>query len=148
MGGILEKEKTIFRVYKDGNKPYVTIDKGFVFDARLSGKAKAILLYLLCRPDDWEIYETEIAEHFADGITAIRSGVLELVKFQYLERERIRNERGQYIKCLYKVFEVPGTTTFTRVTTRKQGNPKIVDRYRPTAMGDLFRDDIFDSTKI
>lgn len=47
----------VFRVYKESGN-FVTVHKNFIHDDNLSWKAKGILLYLLSRPDDWQIYES------------------------------------------------------------------------------------------
>lgn len=54
----------IFRVYKESGN-FVTVNKDFIHDPNLSWKAKGILLYLLSRPDDWQIYETELKSTLA-----------------------------------------------------------------------------------
>ena len=56
----------VFRVYKESGN-FVTVHKSFIHDDNLSWKAKGILLYLLSRPDDWRIYETELNKHSSDG---------------------------------------------------------------------------------
>ncbi|EJD8529897.1 replication protein, partial [Staphylococcus pseudintermedius] len=50
-----------FRVYKESGN-FVTVHKDFIHDSNISWKAKGILLYLLSRPDDWQIYETELEQ--------------------------------------------------------------------------------------
>lgn len=108
----------IFRIRKDPNNPYVMVNKGFVYDSSLSAKAKGILLYLLSRPDNWQVYEMEISKHFTDGREAIRSGLKELVFTGYIKRTRERDEKGRLRKMNYEVFEIPQQVT-------KDGFPNI-----------------------
>lgn len=69
----------VFRVYKEtGN--FVTVHKNFIHDDNLSWKAKGILLYLLSRPDDWQIYESELVRHSTDGLSGLKTGIKELEK--------------------------------------------------------------------
>jgi len=97
----------IFRIRKDPNNPYVMVNKQFVYDSHLSAKAKGILLYLLSRPDDWQVYEIEIIKHFKDGRDSIRAGVNELRKTGYIIRIRERDQKGRLGKMRYEVFEIP-----------------------------------------
>ncbi len=50
----------VFRVIKDKENPYVMLNKYFVYDGRLSLKAKGLMSYFLSRPDNWEFYSSEI----------------------------------------------------------------------------------------
>ena len=94
----------VFRVYKESGN-FVTVHKSFIHDDNLSWKAKGILLYLLSRPDDWRIYETELNKHSSDGRDSLRTGIKELEEAGYIHRTRKRNEKGQLREYEYQVFE-------------------------------------------
>ncbi|WP_145475418.1 DnaD domain protein [Staphylococcus hominis] len=96
----------VFRVYKESGN-FVTVHKNFIHDDNLSWKAKGILLYLLSRPDDWRIYETELNKHSSDGRDSLRTGIKELEQAGYIHRTRRRNEKGQLREYEYQVFEQP-----------------------------------------
>lgn len=96
----------VFRVYKESGN-FVTVHKNFIHDDNLSWKAKGILLYLLSRPDDWRIYETELNKHSSDGRDSLRTGIKELEQAGYIHRTRKRNEKGQLREYEYQVFEQP-----------------------------------------
>ncbi|MHB7918946.1 DnaD domain protein [Staphylococcus hominis] len=96
----------VFRVYKESGN-FVTVHKSFIHDDNLSWKAKGILLYLLSRPDDWRIYETELNKHSSDGRDSLRTGIKELEDAGYIHRTRRRNEKGQLREYEYQVFEQP-----------------------------------------
>lgn len=98
---------SIYRVVKDRGNPYVMINKCAIVDNSLSYKAKGILMYLLSKPDNWQVYEKEIVKHSTDGRDAVRSGLQELVKAGYIKRDPKRNERGQFKGYEYSVYEVP-----------------------------------------
>lgn len=68
-----------FRVFKESGS-FVTVHKNFIHDDNLTWKAKGILLYLLSRPDDWQVYESELQKHSADGRDSLKSGIKELEK--------------------------------------------------------------------
>lgn len=97
----------IFRIRKNSDNPYVMVNKGFIYDSNLSAKAKGILLYLLSRPDDWQVHEWEMLEHFSDGRDSIRAGVKELINSKYLQRSQNRTQEGKFTSMHYDVFESP-----------------------------------------
>ncbi|MCP4262800.1 MAG: hypothetical protein GY774_35625 [Planctomycetes bacterium] len=95
-----------FRVVKNKNHPFVMVSKDIIHDARLSWKAKAILIYFLSRPDNWQIYEKEILQHSTDGISATRSAIQELIKQGYIHRRQLRTN-GKFGAYEYIVLESP-----------------------------------------
>ena len=48
-----KNKKTIFRVDKDKQNPYVIINKQVFEDPSISLKAKGVIGYLLSKPDNW-----------------------------------------------------------------------------------------------
>ena len=106
----------IFRICKDRANPYVMVNKGFIYDPDISAKAKGILLYLLSRPDDWKVYQSEVAKHFTDGIKSIRCGIQELMTAKYIARERYRDEDGKLRHMIYQVYESPAQPSQGRVS--------------------------------
>lgn len=57
-------------------------------DERLSWKAKGIFAYLWDHGDSWHFHTKEIAKHSPDGEYALTTGLRELEKYGYLEREQ------------------------------------------------------------
>lgn len=104
----------VFRVYKEtGN--FVTVHKNFIHDDNLSWKAKGILLYLLSRPDDWQIYESELVRHSTDGLSGLKTGIKELEKVGYIQRTRKRDDKGRLKEYEYAVYENPNHIRFSNV---------------------------------
>ncbi|QPM68195.1 helix-turn-helix domain-containing protein [Atribacter laminatus] len=97
----------IFRVAKSREIPYVMLNKCAIYDNSLSFKAKGVLVYLLSRPDDWQIYESEIVKHSTDGKASVRAGIKELITHGYVIRQRRRTEKGKFQGYIYNVYEVP-----------------------------------------
>ncbi len=110
--------KTIYRIIKNPENPYVMVDKRFVNNPNLSWKAKGILLYLLSKPDDWEIYESDIEKHATDGRDACRSGIRELENAGHIKRVQHRDENGRMSSMEYHVYE-----TSTVDVKSVDGNP-------------------------
>lgn len=104
----------VFRVYKESGN-FVTVHKSFIHDDNLSWKAKGILLYLLSRPDDWQIYETELVRHSTDGLSGLKTGIKELEKVGYIQRTRKRDDKGRLKEYEYAVYEKPSHIRFSNV---------------------------------
>ncbi|MBE7320242.1 DnaD domain protein [Staphylococcus epidermidis] len=117
-----------YRVKKESGN-FVTIHKGFIQDSNLSWKAKGLLLYLLSRPDDWQIYETELIKHTCDGLSSLKSGIKELEKTGYIERKRKRDDKGRLKEYEYEVFEQPYHMRNSYVGKTNVGNSNIGKTY-------------------
>lgn len=98
---------SIFRIVKNPDNPYVMVDKRFVNNPNLSWRAKGILLYLLSKPDDWKVIETDIIKHAKEGRDCVRTAVRELERHGYLIKEQQRNASGQITGVAYNVYELP-----------------------------------------
>ena len=72
------RPKTIFRVAKNKDNPYVMIDKRPLENPSLSWKAKGVLAYLLSRPDDWEIILGDLIKRSTDSS---KPGKIVILKF-------------------------------------------------------------------
>ncbi|ATH60697.1 MULTISPECIES: DnaD domain protein [Staphylococcus] len=95
-----------FRVYKESGN-FVTVHKNFIHDPNISWKAKGILLYLLSRPDDWQVYEKELEKHSLDGRDSLKNGIKELETTGYIVRTRKRDDKGRLREYEYSVYEQP-----------------------------------------
>ncbi|HAR6416291.1 TPA: replication protein [Staphylococcus pseudintermedius] len=118
-----------FRVYKESGN-FVTVHKDFIHNSNISWKAKGILLYLLSRPDDWQIYETELEQHSTDGLSGLKSGIKELEEIGYIQRNRKRDESGRLNGYEYLVYEQPHHIRFSNVgktVNGKTNNGKTVN---------------------
>ncbi len=95
----------IVRTPKDKNNHFVQADKELINNKNLSAKAKGIMLYILSKPDNWSVYESEIAKNMNDGVKSIRSGIKELMEHGYIERKQRRCSGGKFIGYDYTVYE-------------------------------------------
>ena len=95
----------IVRVIK--SKDYTTICNRIFKDRRLSLKAKGLLAMLLSLSDHWELSIKGLIVILKEGESAIRSTINELIENGYVERERVKNEKGIIIGINYTVFESP-----------------------------------------
>ena len=113
----------IFKI-KKVTPPYTQIHNNIIDNPELSGKAKWILIYLLSKPQDWQVYEKDIKNHCTDGKHSIRSGIQELIKAGYITRQKYRNELGQFRGYEYEVHENPiNSTKSTEIRFSDLGKP-------------------------
>jgi len=73
---------------------FTVVNNVVLNDARLSFRAKGVLLFVLAKPDDWAISERSLAQEGPDGRSAIASALGELEEAGYLQRRRVRNSDG------------------------------------------------------
>ncbi|NFF11928.1 helix-turn-helix domain-containing protein [Clostridium botulinum] len=119
----------VFRVIKDKENPYVMLNKYFVYDGRLSLKAKGLMSYFLSRPDNWEFYSSEIEKNCKDGEKAIRTAIKELETNGYIERLLKRDSNGKLIGGYdYTIYEIPQNIKSDETTCTKE-EPKRQNAY-------------------
>lgn len=141
-----------FRTIKESGD-FVTVHKAFVFDNKLSAKAKGILLYFLSRPDNWQIYTSEVVKHMDDGQKSINSGIQELIKSNYVHRIQKRTDNGVFNGYEYLVYEKPTEMPFSENGLSANGfseNGKTENRKRQTTNNNSTNNDLTnnDSTYI
>ncbi len=95
----------VFRVEK--TKDYTVISNHHLRDINLSLKAKGLLSLMLSLPETWNYTLTGLAQICKEGVDSIRSGIKELEEQGYIERHRIRNEKGQLAEAEYIIRECP-----------------------------------------
>ena len=87
--------------------PFTQISNDLICSSSLSGKAKWLLIYILSKPPNWQVYEADIIKHGKDGRDAIRSAVQELEKAGYMYKVQLRDGQGRLGPCEYYVSETP-----------------------------------------
>lgn len=112
-----------FRTIKERGD-FVTVNKMFIFDERLSAKAKGILLYFLSRPDDWQIYTSEVVKHMNDGQKSINNGIKELMECKYVHRIQKRKDSGVFSGYEYYVYERPTEMPLSENGLSENGKPE------------------------
>ncbi|NTE96720.1 hypothetical protein [Agrobacterium tumefaciens] len=92
---------------------FYTLDKSISEDARLSWAARGLLIFLLGKPDNWEvsvkhlINQTQEAIGKASGRDAVRVILKELEQAGYLVSDIARNDTGAFNGMAYTVHEYP-----------------------------------------
>jgi hypothetical protein len=100
------EERTVIRVVKDREHPYVILNKDFLENDALSWKAKGLLAYLLSRPDDWTVIVRDLIRRSKDGRDSVYAALKELTVAGYLEME-LERDGGKFARRRYVVYERP-----------------------------------------
>lgn len=95
----------VFRVEKNAN--YTTMSNYHLRDNTISFKAKGLLSMFLSLPKDWNYSVKGIATISKEGVDGILSGLKELEAAGYLERHRMRNDKGRLGDSEYVIYEMP-----------------------------------------
>lgn len=92
---------------------FYTLNKSISEDGRLSWAARGVLIFLLGKPDNWEvsvkhlINQTQDAIGKASGRDAVRVILKELEQAGYLVADFARSEGGVFNGMAYTVCEIP-----------------------------------------
>lgn len=102
------KQDNIFRKAKSPEHPYSMIANTAIRDSRLSWKARGVLVYILSMPNDWTIWQSELANHSEqDGRESLETAIDELKEHGYITVEVERDEMGRIQRFAYEVHEEP-----------------------------------------
>jgi hypothetical protein len=126
-----EKRHNIIRVQKQSN--YTCVDNYFVNDTRLSLKAKGVMVFLLSKPNDWEVTVGGIESSCANGRDCVMGTLKELEGHGYLVREDAR-EGGKF-NVVTTLYERPHTDPhFQRNTPSRENRNGLTVTVNPTLL--------------
>src|SRR5690606_30925397 len=77
---------------------FTVVSNAALEDTRLSFRAKGILVFILSKPDKWQVSERHLAEQGPDGRSAVASALTELESAGYLRRTRTRQPDGTFAR--------------------------------------------------
>lgn len=107
----------IIRTVKNKDNPYYLKNRTAPNDPRLTWKAKGVHDYLMSKPDHWEAIIKELIAASADGQSAVRSAIKELIKFGYMHRARETNDLGRVVRWRLDAYETPEMNPYFGVET-------------------------------
>ncbi len=118
----MSSQPTIIRAPRSAEHPYFACRRAPAQDEALSWEARGVLWYLLSKPDDWIILESDLmrgGEHGC-GRDKVRRILRELESAGYLQRQqsKIRNDQGKLLfgPAEFLLTEIPSTEKpFTEV---------------------------------
>jgi hypothetical protein len=102
-----DRRNRIIRTARDRNHPYQIIHTAFANDRRLSADARGVMVFLLTKPDHWQIRVDAIQKEFAIGRDKAYRILGQLIDAGYLIHERTHDERGRVVWGDYLLFENP-----------------------------------------
>ena len=95
----------IFRENHKEKGNFTQISNALILDTRVSEKAKMQLIVMLSRPDAWRFNMDGLLTLLHGGLSALQSGIDELVKFGYLRRVK-KHINGRF-DWDYSIIENP-----------------------------------------
>jgi len=132
-GLIQGKSKTIFRIEKTNN--YTSIHRYSAEDKRLSWEARGVLIFLLVKPDDWQVCLAHLINSSPAGRDKVRRIIKELMAHNYIVVNKIRGEMGQFSAPEYVVYELPHDGYFDQLI-QKAKRPRTGRRARVEPMSE------------
>lgn len=106
------------RFVVDEVKNYTVMPNYHLRDKRLSYKARGLLSVILNLPEDWDLTQSGLVSlSDKDGTDSVRSAMKELMDYGYIVRERVKNEKGQFIDTVYHVKFYPDDSCGNDVET-------------------------------
>lgn len=97
--------KMIFR--SEHLKNYTAFQNELIKDSRLSFQTRALMIYILSLPDDWNFSIKGLASQTGMSERKVMELVKELKKHGYIVQKSRRNDRGKIEGWEWDVFEVP-----------------------------------------
>lgn len=98
----------IFRVKQKTN--FTIVPNKTINDEGLSLRSKGLLLYLLSKPDNWNVNLEQLANVCNEGKSAIRVSLNELIDAGFIRREQQRDKTGRMVGYQYDVYDTKRST--------------------------------------
>lgn len=95
----------IYRVHKKND--YTMINNYLIKDKNLKLKDKGMLLVLLSLPDNWDFSVSGLEKICKESKDTINGILNNLEKYEYLERNQERDDKGRFIDWKYDIYEIP-----------------------------------------
>jgi hypothetical protein len=99
---------SIIRVNHDKNRPFVVVDKVLIQDKELSYEARGFLIYLLAKPDNWDLDVKVLAKETRLHFTTIYRLLKMLIGAGYVTKTEVRRcpKTGEFqTGVIYTVYE-------------------------------------------
>ena len=102
---MLDMEMTIIKHKKEVD--FTTIYNDCINDTRLSTYSLAVLVYVMSKPDDWEIKTKNLSNRFEIGRDKVRNIIKDLCQNGYMRRVRRRNKDGSLSRIVVYASDKP-----------------------------------------
>jgi hypothetical protein len=110
---------------------YAVIPNSLAQHRGMSFEARGMLLYLLSKPGEWIVQETDLKREAEIGTHRVRRIIRELIEIGYLQKARRRKDDGTYMAVEYEVFPKPQPSIVQKSTvdnSSTDNQPHIKDR--------------------
>ena len=95
----------VFRINK--TRDYTVMSNHHLKDTGLTLKSKGLLSMMLSLPEEWNYTTRGLAAICKEGVDCIGTALKELERAGYIQRNRIRNDKGKIVDTEYVIFEKP-----------------------------------------
>jgi len=119
------------RTPHDKENPYVCISKTLAEGSGLSAEARGVMLYLLSKPNDWDVNALDLCREFDSSEGRIYRIINELIAKGFLERKIIRDSATKrIIKSQYSILESPQVEKpqVEKPQVEKRGSYEVMSR--------------------
>ena len=124
---------TTIRVEKTEN--YSVIANACIEDERLTWQARGLLVYLLSKPNDWQVRVAELIAQSPAGRDAVYSTIRELTTHGYIESHREQRADGRFGGVSYIVRELPtGLRSPLAIPLKNPPHTGYPDTVKPLSM--------------
>lgn len=108
---------------RKGN-PFTRIDNRLIDDTRLTPLARLAVVYLLSKPDDWQVRDADLRRYLEVGTHKLEGIIQELKQTGYLTRRQfIKN--GRWTTGETDIFEVPKLNTVLQLRENGKRRPVV-----------------------
>ena len=110
-------------------KDYTVMSNHHLRNKNLSLKARGLLGTMLSNKDDWVYSLSHLADQCKEGISAVRSGLVELEEAGYVIRKQRRDKNGKFVDVEYIIYENPileNPTSENRILDKSMSEDKTV----------------------
>lgn len=113
---------TVFRIHT--NRRFALSNHHLMTNKTLSLKAKGLLSLMLSLPEQWDYTMDGLSYITGESLEKITTAMKELIAAGYVERFRLRNEKGQMAGAEYIVYEWPHTADDEGIQAAKGGKKR------------------------
>jgi hypothetical protein len=100
-------EKNIRIIKHKKETEFTTLYNDCINDEQLSANSLAVLVYVMSKPDDWDIRISNLRKRFAFGRDRVRGIIAELCTLGYMQKTLERSDSGSFNGYLLKASDKP-----------------------------------------
>jgi len=96
-------------IRRQKTKNYTVICNELLHRKDISARAKGIYAYIMTLPDDWQLFMSELFQHFTEGAGALKTAFKELETAGYITKQKRKTNNGRFDGWEYTVTEYANT---------------------------------------